>query len=464
MAETDAPQRELDISALDDAVAGGVVGPGEDGWDEARAAWNLAADQHPAAVAKVESVDDVSAVIDFARSNGLGVAPQGTGHGAACRGPIKGTILIRTERMNGIEIDAASRVGRFEAGVIWRDAGTAAAEQRLAVLSGSSPDVGVVGYTTGGGFGWLGRRYGLACNNAAAFEAVTADGQRRRVDADNDPELFWALRGGGGSFAVITAIEFGLIDLPEVFAGSVVYPADEQATKIFHGYREWAAEVPDEVTAIARFLHLPPLPQIPEPLRDRPLITLGACYAGPEAEGAELIAPLRQLGEPVMDLFQTMSPADLVTVHMEPEEPVPGHVYTASLVDLPDQAVDAFVEAAGPGSGSPLLLAELRQAGGALAAPPRGAGALSHLDAEFVFLGVGLPMAPEQGEAINRHIDAICDALGPWSSGRCYFNFADRPTEPEALFDRETLARLREVKRDYDPDGLIRSNHSLGIA
>ena len=155
-------------------------------------------------------------MIAFARSNGLRVAAQGTGHGAACRGPLDGTILIKTERMNGIEIDAGRRVGRFEAGVIWRDAGNAAGEHGLAAFPGSSPDVGIVGYTTGGGFGWLARRYGLACNNVRAIELVTADGEFRRVDADHDPDLFWALRGGGGSFGVVTAIEFGLLELPEV--------------------------------------------------------------------------------------------------------------------------------------------------------------------------------------------------------------------------------------------------------
>ena len=227
-------QRSVDVGTLNGDLRGAAVAPGEQGWDEARAAWNLVADQHPAAVAYVETVDDVSAVIAFARSNGLRVAAQGTGHGAACRGTLDGTILVKTERMDGIEIDAGRRVGRFEAGVIWRDAGNAAGEHGLAAFPGSSPDVGVVGYTTGGGFGWLARRYGLACNNVRAVELVTADGELRRVDADSDPDLFWALRGGGGSFGVITAIEFGLLELPEVFAGSVIYPADERSGEILH--------------------------------------------------------------------------------------------------------------------------------------------------------------------------------------------------------------------------------------
>ena len=454
----------VDSATLDRDVIGTVVSPGDEGWDQARAAWNLAADQNPAAVAYAESADDVVAAINFARASGLGIAAQGTGHGAGSRGPLDGSILLRTDRMKGIEIEPEARVGRYEAGVLWMEANPAAGEHGLANLSGSAPDIGVVGYTTGGGFGWVARRHGLACNSVRAIELVTADGEQRRVDADNDPDLFWALRGGGGSFGVVTAIEFGLAELPEVFAGSVIYPADERSTEIVNRYFEWAARMPDEVTSIVRFLQLPPLPQIPEPLQDRPLLTLGACYAGPESDGAELIQPIRELGEPVMDTFQTMTPSGLPAVHMEPDEPVPGLVYTTSIRKTPQEAIDAFIETAGPDSGSPLLAAELRQCGGAVGRPAEGAGALSHLDAEYVFGGIGLPMSPEMGQAINAQIDAVCEALKPWSTGSCYFNFADRPTDLEAIFAPETLARLRDVKRRYDPDGLISGNHNISLA
>ena len=162
-----------------------------------------------------------------------------------------------------------------------------------------------------------------------------------------------------------------------------------------------------------------------------------------------------------MDTFQNMPPSGLPAVHMEPEEPVPGLVDTASLREAPQEAIDAFIETAGPDSGSPLLSAELRQCGGALAEPADGAGALSHLDAEYVFCGIGLQMSPEMGEAINQRMDAVRNALEPWSTRSRYFNFADRPTDLEALFAPETLERLREVKRRYDPDGLISGNHNI---
>ncbi len=457
-------QRTVDIQSLNGDFKGTVVGPDAETWDQDRQAWNLTADQHPSAVAYVESADDVATVVNHARSNGLGVAAQGTGHGAGSRGPLDGSILIRSERMKGIEIDPDNGTGRYEAGVLWMEANPAAGEHGLANRSGSAPDIGIVGYTTGGGFGWIARKHGLACNSVRAFEVVTADGEKRRVDADNDSDLFWAMRGGGGSFAIVTAIEYDLVELPKVFAGSAIYPADERSGEIMHAYFEWANDAPEEVTSISRFLHLPPLPQIPEPLQDKPLITLGACFAGPESEGAELVAELRGLGETVMDTFAEMPPSGLPQVHMEPDEPVPGFVDTTSLGAMPAEAVDKFVEACGPGSGSPLLSAEMRQCGGALAAPANGGGALSHLDAEYVFCGIGLPMTPEMREAINGHLDDSMLALEPWSTESGYFNFADRPRGIEKIFAADTLDRLRDVKRRYDPDGLISGNHNISLA
>ena len=454
-------QQTVDIETLNGGFQGTVVGPGAETWDQDRQAWNLTADQHPEAVAYGESADDVVAVINHARANGLGVAAQGPGHGAGSRGPLEGSILIRNDRMKGIEIDPEDRTGRYEAGVLWMEANPVANEHGLANLSGSAPDIGIVGYTTGGGFGWIARQHGLACNSVRAFEVVTADGEKRRVDADNDPDLFWAMRGGGGSFAVVTAIEYDLVELPKVFAGSAIYPADERSSEIMHRYFEWAAKAPDSVTSIARFLQLPPLPQIPEPLQNRPLITLGACYAGPESEGAELVAELREMGEPVMDTFEEMQPKGLPAVHMEPDEPVPGFVDSVSVGECPKEAIEAWIEASGPKSGSPLLSSELRQCGGALASPADSGGVLSHLDAEFVWAGIGLSMTPEMGEAINNHLDASMKALEPWSTESGYFNFCDRARGIEKIFSAETLERLREVKREYDPDGLIAGNHNI---
>ena len=206
----------LDVRPLRELLDGEVVSPRDEWWDEAREAWNLAVDQRPALVVFPESVPDVVATVAFAREHGLRVAPQSTGHNAGVLGDLSGTILLKTSRMRGVEIDPFGRTARTEAGVIWIEVVEAAAEHGLAALAGSSPDVGVLGYTLGGGLSWLARKHGIGANSVTAIEGVTASGEFFRTDRDNEPDLFWALRGGGGSFAIVTAIEFDLFPIDEV--------------------------------------------------------------------------------------------------------------------------------------------------------------------------------------------------------------------------------------------------------
>ena len=204
---------ESDVAALRSRVDGSVVLPGDENWDAARQAWNLAVDQRPAVVALPASASDVQTLVDFARRHGLRIAMQGTGHNASPMGPLEDTMLVKTSEMRGVEIDEAHCVARVEAGALWIDVTAPASEAGLAPLAGSSPDVGVVGYTLGGGLSWLGRRYGLACNRLLAVELVTADGSSIRATRHEHAELFWALRGGGGNFGAVTAIEFELIPI-----------------------------------------------------------------------------------------------------------------------------------------------------------------------------------------------------------------------------------------------------------
>jgi len=452
-----------DLGGLRSKLDGDLVRPEDAGWNEARQAWNLAIDQRPKAVAYAAGPEDVAAVVRYAGEHGLGVVTQGTGHGAGSLEWADDVLLVKTERLNGIEVDADGQRARVEAGVLWRDALDAAQEHGLAGLTGSSPDVGVVGYTIGGGVGWLGRRYGLACNSVHAIELVTADGEQRRVDAGAEAELFWALRGGGGGFGVVTAIEIGLFPVSEVYAGNLIF-AGEDGREVFQRYREWAAGAPDEVTSIARFLHPPPLPFVPEPLRDRLVVTLGVCYTGGEDEGAELIAPLREIGEPIMDTFETIPAAQLVAVHMDPEQPVPATGFHALIEELSDETVDAFVGAVGPGSGSPLLLAELRQLGSALSTPAPDGGALPCIDAAYSLNTVGSLMDPSAREAIMHHFDVLRDALAPWSTSGSYLNFAEQRAGFDTLFPAESRERLTEVKERWDPDDRFRANYSFGTA
>jgi hypothetical protein len=442
-----------------DSMNGTFLTPEDDGFDAARQAWNLAVDQRPAAIVYANDAGDVASAVRLAAERGLRVASQGTGHGAAPVGDLGDTLLLKTMRMTGLEIDSSTRRARAEAGVLWADVAVAAGEHGLVALHGSSPDVGVVGYTLGGGLGWLARRHGLACNRVLGAEVVTADGEMRRVGPDVEPDLFWALRGGGGAFAAVTAMEFELLPLSEAYAGWLVWEA-EAAGAVVHAFREWAHAAPREITTSLRLLHLPPLPEVPEPLRDRPVVAVDGVWLGSEADGADLLEPLRKAARLVMDTFETIPAPALVRLHGDPEQPVPVVGDGFQVPELTPEAADAFVEVGGPGSGSPLLMLELRQLGGALAEAPEDAGALGALADEYALFAVGLPMAEGMAEAIGAHIERVKESLAPWRGGT-YLNFTEMPADTAGAFDDATYARLREVKARYDAGDLFRSNHPV---
>src|SRR6478609_2676611 len=445
------------------AIAGRIATPTDADWDQARLAWNLVADQRPEAVAFVESAEDIARVVRFAGEHDLRVSGQGTGHGAVAVGSLEGTILIKTERMRSVEVDPDAQTARVEAGVLVLELSEAAGRHGLSSLPGSSPDVGVTGYTLGGGLSWLGRRYGFACNRVRAIELVTADGEQHTVDAENDPDLFWALRGGGGGYAIVAALQLDLVPIADIYAGALVFPAEVGAEAV-RTYRDWAASVSEDVTSVVRFITPPPIPDVPEPIRGRPLLTIDGACIGDQANGEATIEPLREIGETIMDTFGQIPAEGLCRIHMDPENPVPGIGHHQVLRDLPDEAIDAFAALAGPEAQSPLLLTELRHVGGALGREDANGGALSHLDAGYLMFGIGMPMTPELGQAIGAHLDRFDEAMQPWAAEGGYFNFAERPCDTDAILPPETCARLADVKRRYDPDNMIVSNHAVAIA
>jgi hypothetical protein len=451
----------VDVQDLRSRMEGTAVAPGDATWDEARAAWNLAVDQRPALVAIPASAADVVAIVDFARERGLRVAPQGTGHNAAAIASLERTVLVKTSALRSVEIDAPARRARVGAGVLWAEVTGPASEHGLAPLAGSSPDVGVVGYTLGGGLSWLSRRHGLAANSVLAIEIVTADGRLVRTDRDHEPDLFWALRGGGGSFGVVTAIEFALYPAPEVYAGAMLWPW-ERATEVLKRYVEWCRTAPDAISTSARLLQVPPLPDIPEGLRGRAFVAIDGAYLGDEAAAAEVLAPLRAL-EPEIDMFASIQAAALSHIHMDPEHPVPGHGDGMVLDELTPAAIEALVAVAGPASGSPLLSVELRQLGGAIGVPPAEHGALAKIGGAFALFAVGMKMTPEMGAAVEAHVEAVIAAMDPWDAGRRYLNFTERPADASAFFPEGTLRRLQAVKRAHDPGDVFCSNHPVPV-
>jgi FAD binding domain len=446
------------VDALRGTLNGSVVAPGDESWDPARQAFNLLVDQRPAAIVQARDGDDVARAVRFAGENGLRVSVQCTGHNAAPLGDLAGTLLLRTEAMNGAEIDAETRRARVQAGARWRDVVPAASEHGLAALHGSSPTVGIVGYTLGGGMGWYARKHGLQTNCVTAIELVTADGQSRRVDREHEPELFWALRGGGGCFGAVTALEFALFPVEQLYAGAMFFPY-QSASEILHAWHEWAAAgLPDEVTSVGRVIRFPPFEDIPEPLRGNSFTVVEAAFLGSEADGIELVRPLRELG-PGMDTFGMVPPVGLSELHMDPPDPVPYLSQTQNVGDLPAKAIDDLVAVAATPD-SMLISCELRHLGGALARSNGDHGARDTLDGAFTMFAVGAVMEPAMAAPLESQLEAVAGSLAPHEVCR-YANFVERATDTRSFFDDDAYRRLQAVKAKYDPDDRIQANHPI---
>jgi hypothetical protein len=431
----------------------------DEGWDEARRAWNLAVDQNPSLVVFPETTEEVVALTRFALENGLRLAPQGTGHGAGPLGSLRDVVLVRTSRLASVAIDVGRMRAKVGAGVTWGRVEEAAAYHGLTGLVGSSPDVGVVGYSLGGGLGWFARRYGLACNSVLSLEVVTPDGRVLHVDRDHEPDLFWALRGGGGSFAIVTAMELELYRVESVYAGTLFWP-QERAAEVLRAWTAWTRTIPDTITSVGRLLNLPDMEAIPPKLRGRSFVSIEAACLSSEPDTAALLRPLRDLS-PEIDTFRTMAPADLHTLHMDPSTPVPAYIDGWLLSDLPDAGIDVLLGAAGLGSGSPLLSVEFRQLGGALATGSADHGALDTLEAAFAVATVSPIPDPATAAAVGRGADAIRAALSQWEAEHNYRNFAERARSVSDFHGAATMARLRSVQARYDKLGMIRSTHPV---
>jgi FAD/FMN-containing dehydrogenase len=453
------PTRIPTPRSLRDLCGGAVHLPGDPAYDASRGAWNAAVDQRPAAVAYPADTAEVAAVVRAAAAAGLRVAAQGTGHNAGPLGDLSTTVLLRTSAMTGARIDLAAERATVRAGTLWLEAVTAATEAGTGVLHGSSPDVGVVGYSLGGGMGWYARTHGLQTNSITGAEVVLADGSVVRTDADHEPDLFWALRGGGGNFGVVTELEFRTYPITEAYAGLMIWDW-ERVAEVLPRWAEWAVTAPDAVTTSFRILQVPPLPTVPEPVRGRSVVMIDGAVLADDEVAEAILAPLRAL-RPEIDTFRRVPASSLVRLHMDPEGPTPGVSATTMLGELPPAAIDAFIAAAGPGSGSVLLAAELRQLGGALGRPAEGAGALPSLDAQFLLFGVAIAPDPDLARIGRGHAERLVSALTPWGAGRQYLNFVEEPIDAANGYRPENWTRLRAIRDAVDPDGVFHANHPV---
>ena len=448
------------IAKLRESFAEATLTPEDPGYDEAKATFNLLVDQRPGLVARPSSADEAAAIVDSARAGGVRIAPQGSSHGAGALAPLDDAVLVRFEQMNAVEVDPDRRIARVEAGARWRDVIPQLAEHGLTALHGYAGGINVVGYTLSGGIGWLVRKHGLQANAVTAFDVVTADGSQLRVDGESDPDLFWALRGGGGgNFALVTAVEFGVFELSEIYAGALAFPY-ERAGEVVEAWRKWTASVPDEMTSTVRLQRFPPLPEVPEPFRGKAFTMLYGAFAGERSDGDELLAPLRDLG-PEIDSWAVQQTPFLATMTGDPPGPVPATTMASLIGELTSDALEEILAALGPADESMIGGFELRQLGGAAGREEPDAGALAKIDAQFSAFGVAPIMAPEMLEPARAHLARVEAAIEPHSSGKL-LAWAEAPCAPEKAYGADVLARLREVKASRDPEGVFLPNQPLG--
>jgi FAD/FMN-containing dehydrogenase len=452
----------LALDLLRAALPGRVHTPGDSTYAAETTGFSLTDQPTPDVVVSATCAADVVAAVNFAREQQLPVGVHATGHNFGA--PFRGGLRINTSRMQGVAIDPAAATARVEAGVRWGAVVQAAHAHGLAPLNGSSPLVGVVGYSLFGGFGWLLRKYGAAVDSVVAAELVTADGQLRRVSAESEPELFWALRGASGNFGIVTALEFKLYPVSAVYGGALFFPM-EQAEQVLTTYSQWVETVPDELTSSIVLMRMPPLPHLPEFMRGKAVVSVRAAYTGPADSGARLLAPLRQLGGLLADTFQMLPYTKIGTIAADPETPTPCWRRSTMLADLSPATIRTILDLDGPGAQAPVLIFEIRHLGGAMTRVPSESTSFSQRHAPFIMQTLDVLIAPEQAEAARRNTATIHAAMQPHSTGGVlpsWLGDGDHGVDrTRAGFSAEHYARLVQLKRQYDPANMFRHNHNI---
>lgn len=450
------------LATFQSALLGQVHLPGDTGYNAAIAGFSLSDQPTPDLVVTVSSAADVAAAIIFAREQRLGVGVMATGHNFGY--PHEGGLFINTTRMRAVTVDPEAQTIRVEAGATWGEALLAAQAHGLAPLCGSAPGVGVVGYTIHGGISWLARQFGASAHNIVGAEIVTADGAIRRIDADHEPELLWAISGGGGNFGIVTALELKLFPVPTVYGGALFFPL-ARAAAVLDLYAAWCVQLPETITTALLFMNFPPLPDVPEPLRGQSVVTVRACSMIPDEHGETLLAPFRALGDVLIDTFRTLPYAEIGTIANDPTTPLPAYRATVQVESLAADVRAALLAVAGPDANSPLLLTEIRHLGGALARATDAATAFGRRSAPFLVQTVGLLLGPELAGAVRGHTAAVTAALAPHTTGGIFPGWlgdGDYGTERmRAGYSAGNYARLAALKARYDPLNLFRLMHNI---
>ena len=450
---TTAATTGLPVDELRARVTGTVTLPGEPDHDRVVTPWNVAVRLDPAVALAARSDRDVVEAVRFAARHGLRVTPQATGHGPIAS--LVGELLVSTAGLDECTVhpEGWARVG---AGVKWSRVVAAAAPHGLAPLSGSSTDVGVVGYTTGGGLGPMARTHGLASDRVRAIEVVTGDGVLRRATPTEEPELFFALRGGKGMVGIVTAIEFDLVRQP-TFHGGALWFDGEHAEAVVEGWRVWCQRLPEQATTSVALLRLPEMPGVPPELADRLSVAVRYVWTGDAEEGARHLRAMRDIAPILLDDVATRPFTAIDAVHADPVDPMPVHEAAAPLTDFPAGAAAALLALTGPRSACPQVMVEVRQVGGAVARGPAHEDAVCARDLSHHLLLVGVPAVPGTAE----HAAEVRAALAPWTARLGMPNWAVRAEDVRATYDGPTTARLLAAVDRYDPQGVIALGHAL---
>ena len=447
------------LGRLRDVLGDRLLAPGDAGYDDARRPWNLVTDQRPFAVALPQTDDEVAAVVRAAVASGLRVAPQATGHGA---GPLRGvdlsqTLLVSLRGMRAVTVDTAANTATAQGGAIWHDVLAAAAPHGLTALHGSAGDVSVVGYTLGGGVSFYGRAHGLAANSVRSVRLVTADGALITASADENAELFWALRGAGGAFGVVVSIELDLLPYPDVFAGLLLWDA-ARATEVARAWAAWTATAPETVTTSLRLMHFPPVPELPPFISGRSVIVIDGAILETDAAAAALLEPLRALA-PEMDSFARIPSAALTAVHMDPPAPSAAVSEHAMLTGIDDALIDAFVAAS---FGARPMVSEIRHCGGALARRCERSGAVGSLDGDYLLSALAIVPVPEAVPGGLAATAAVVSALAAWHGTGLALTFVDVPGRDLSPAFGEHAERVVVLHRELDPAGVFVAARPVG--
>ena len=451
-----------DTATLDlPRFSGALLRPGDEGYDDARRVFNGMVDRRPALIARCANADDVVAAVTVARERGLQLSVYGCGHGVTGSAVCVDGVTVDLRGMKRIDVDPEAQTCRAEGGLTWGELDAATQEHGLAVTGGRVSDTGVAGLALGSGSGWLERKLGYTCDNLIKAEVVTADGRQVIASEEENPDLFWGLRGGGGNFGVVTAFHFRLHEVgPIVLGGMLMYPA-EVGRELVRAFRDFMAQAPDEVGAALAFITAPPEEFVPEPVRGKPVIGIIAVYTGDAEEGERVLAPLREMA--AVEMLQPM-PYIAVQRLLDPgNQKGMQNYWTADfLAELPDEAVDVLVDHA-TAPVSPLAQVILVPGGGAISRVDEDAMAFGQRSAPWNVHYLSMWPDPADDDRNIAYTRAMAAAMKPWTTGRAYLNFIgdEGASRVEAAFGPEKYARLVEIKRRWDPENLFRLNQNI---